>query len=334
MYFNLYDPTVGAYQHDDFSEHRQYLLDRICAGQKAAYHPETAYWVAFDDSVPMYLPLYVYSRWRDLEGLAQDGCGKPLDEHLIFSTGWEWGYWLHDVAALRSSFELPADPKDSIVEAFGADLGADAAELVDELMNEQKRALIDDRLSGYLAGRDLAIDTGHRLDPPIISQPDRITYDQLVAMPDIATFISTVLEPLRVHGATINQLAGKLDALDLGDNRWTRELRDGFEIDRLRVHFIIETYDAVITHINGGDAKPAYDRAARYMAQARGRVAERHRDLHDRHGRRLVDKTDNRTFYQYGYLYNADTLCYWQRELDQVGAILGNTTAIPPGCLY
>jgi hypothetical protein len=99
MYFNLYDPTVGAYQHTDFSEQRQYLLDRICAGQKAAYHPETGYWVAFDNSVPMAVPLYVYSRWRDLDGLAKDGCGKPLDEHLIFSTGWEWGFWLHDVAA-------------------------------------------------------------------------------------------------------------------------------------------------------------------------------------------------------------------------------------------
>ena len=46
-------------------------------------------------------------------------------------------------------------------------------------------------------------------------------------------------------------------------------------------------------------------------------------DLHDTHHRRLVDKTPNHTFYQFGYLYMADTLCYWQRELDQAGTILG-----------
>ena len=91
MFYNLVDDAGGAYQHDNFFEHRDYITQRMCAGQRVAYFPETAYWVAFDDSVPMYLPLYVYSRWTDLKYLAdqaaQPGC-VPLDEHLLFSTGW------------------------------------------------------------------------------------------------------------------------------------------------------------------------------------------------------------------------------------------------------
>ena len=48
-------------------------------------------------------------------------------------------------------------------------------------------------------------------------------------------------------------------------------------------------------------------------------------DLHDTHGKRLVDETTNQTTYQFGYLYMADTLCYWNRELMQVRSILGDS---------
>ena len=70
----------GAYEHSDFSEHRAYLLDRMCAHQPAAYHPETAYWYAFDNAIPLAEPLYIHSRWLDLANLRAQGCG-PLDEH-------------------------------------------------------------------------------------------------------------------------------------------------------------------------------------------------------------------------------------------------------------
>ena len=49
FFFDLFEPADGAYQMTDFSPHRQYLEDRMCAAQKAAYYPEDAYWVAFDD---------------------------------------------------------------------------------------------------------------------------------------------------------------------------------------------------------------------------------------------------------------------------------------------
>lgn len=336
MYYNLYDDAGGAYQHDDFSEHRQYLLDRICQGKKAAYQPETAYWVAFDDSVPMFLPVYIYSRWRDLDGIRHDGCGNPLDEHLLFTTGWEWGYWLHDVTSLRASYELPSSPADLVADAYAPDLGSGAAEVVDQLMQEQKRGLIDERLAGYLAGRDVAIDLGRSLPEPIISQPDRTTFDRLVANPDVATFTADVLDPLRAHADKIDEIADRLAGLHLEDSRWSRELADGVALDQLRTRFVIATYESVIAHIGGddGEADAAYDRAARLMATASSRVSSRHGDLHDTHRRRLVDRTENKTFYQYGYLFNADTLCFWHRELDQVGGILGNTTTAPDDCLY
>ena len=42
----------------------------------------------------------------------------------------------------------------------------------------------------------------------------------------------------------------------------------------------------------------------------------------------------NQTTYQFGYLYMADTLCYWNRELAQVKNQLGDASVIPPACVF
>ena len=60
MYYNLFDPTNGAYHHTEFDAHREFLVDRLRAEQPVVYFPESAYWVAFDNSVPTYLPLYIH----------------------------------------------------------------------------------------------------------------------------------------------------------------------------------------------------------------------------------------------------------------------------------
>jgi hypothetical protein len=333
MFYDLFEPTGGAYKHESFDEHLAFLLDRMCNGKKAAYFPETAYWVAFDNSVPQFFPLYVHNRWLDLERLDhQPGC-SALDEHLLFSSGWEWGYWLHDVTALHASYELPASPTDLISAELAPDLGAATAP-VTHLIDVQRTHLMGNRLVQYLAGRDTAIDAGRQLG--IVSQPDRVTFEDLAAGADPVAFHAQVIQPLARYAAELDAIARELDAADLPAGRWSAELRDGLAIDRLRARFVLETYGAALSQV-AGDAAAATvhaDRAAELLAAAQDVVAGRHLDLHDTHGRRLVDKTPNQTFYQFGYLFMADTLCYWGRELTQVRAMLGSTTTAPASCLF
>ncbi|HEY5935497.1 MAG TPA: hypothetical protein VIU61_12695 [Kofleriaceae bacterium] len=332
MFYNLYEPAHGAYQHTDFSEHLAFIRERACAGKPVGYFPETAYWVAFDNSMPQYFPLYVHNRWLDLAKLREEGqCGK-IDNHLLFSSGWEWGYWLHDVTALRASYELPAEPRDLVAAEFGTDLGA-ATEPVVQLMALQRQYLMDRELVQYLAGRDAAIDAGRSLD--IVSQPDRVTFEDLMAGGDRTAFEADVMVPLRAYADAIEALDTTVQELDLKVSRWSGELRDGFTIDRLRARFVLETYGATLAHL-AGDAAGATAHVATGAAlleEARAVVKRRHADLHDDHDRILVDSTTNRTFYQYGYLYNADTVCFWERELTQVETLLGSATKAPRGCL-
>lgn len=334
MFYNLFEPAGGAYQSENFFEHRDYLRERMCAGQRGSYKPETAYWVAFDDSVPQFFPLYVQSRLHDLAELQKPAgpCGV-LDGHVLFSSGWEWGYWLNDVASLRGSYELQANLLDAFTQELAPDLGAKAAALVERLARVQHDRLMIDQLTGYLVGRDSVIDLGRKAN--IISQPDRITFDQLAAGEGRAT-VDAMMPTLAAYRAEVDGLFRELETLHLPDTRWGDELRAGFEIDLWRARFVEATYQAALAHLDGDPttAKKRYEAAKGFLDHAREVVDDRHDDLHDARGRRLLDKTANQTFYQFGYLYFADSLCYWQRELDQVGGLLGSTSVIPASCFF
>ena len=54
-------------------------------------------------------------------------------------------------------------------------------------------------------------------------------------------------------------------------------------------------------------------------------------NVSDLETRRLLDKTPNQTFYQFGYLYFADQLCYWDRErIEVTNLVRGESTPVPP----
>jgi hypothetical protein len=333
MYYNLFEDAGGAYEQDNFHEHRDYLLARMRQRQPAVYYPETAYWVAFDNSVPLFLPTYVRSRWLDLDGiarLAQTQGGDPLHGHLIFSSGFEWGYWLNDVASLRASWSLPASYGALIADAFGADLAA-AAPLVDQLAAIQADALIDNRLAAYLAGRDALIDGGDAAG--IHSQPDRITFGELRAQPwRWSSFQSSILTPLTAHATQLESLHAQAVALGLADSRWSRELIDALDVTAARARFVVSAYEAIVTT---SSSVRAAARARMATAYARGEAAvrRRHADFHDADPR-LTSRFTNATVYQFGYHYQTDTLCYWRREMAEIAVVLDGDLSVPPTCAY
>ena len=337
MYYDMFEDAGGAYHHDQFDEHLAYLRARMCAGQKVSYVPETSYWIAFDNSVPQFFPLYVRSRWLDLDRIrAVPGPCGTLDQHILFTTGWEWGYWLNDVTALRASYALTATPDALIHEQYAPDLGPEVAAVVSRLMDAQREALIEDRLAAYVAGRDAIIDGfGGNSEEAIIAAPDRVDPREMTE--DMtAGFEATTLADLDRYADRLDELVTELSAFDLPDSRWGRELRDGFATNRARAHFLQEFYRAGVAAVRGdtSTAEQHYAQAQRQLDAATSVVHGRHADLHDTHQRRLVDTSTNVTTFQYGYLFYADNLCYWRRELVQVRNLIDGTSTPEPACFF
>jgi hypothetical protein len=132
QHYGLDDPAP-TYGREDFADLRRFL--QMEAGRRVVnWYPETAYWVSFDVDVPLFLPVYAERRLHDLRLIAADEAagrlgrgahaGATMDGQSIFSSGWEWGYWLNDVVAARAAW----DPR---VEA--ADDGAALRDLLGEV---------------------------------------------------------------------------------------------------------------------------------------------------------------------------------------------------------
>lgn len=315
MYYGLYETAGGAYNHERFDEHRAFLEARLAAGEPVGYHPETAYWVAFDDSVPLYLPLYMKARAVDLFR------AEGLQDQVTFSTGWEWGYWQNDRSVLRMGYDGGAD-WDAQVRQMYAPVDEAIGEAVIALADEQQEALLNQALTPWMSSRDNIMDVGRGLG--ILSQPDRPAVETVAAYDEgeRASFRAAVIQPLVAHADRVDTIPQP------GGGPWADEVRDGLQIDAARARFAAAIWEAVLE-----DADPtAFDRADAALAEAEGIVARRHAALHDPDDRWTARSWENETIYDYGYLGNADDLCFWRRERALArNLVLGETTE-DPGC--
>lgn len=333
FFYNLYDPASGAYHHQDFAEHRVYLEERVRAQQPVAYYPESAYWIAFDNSVPTYLPVYLKSRHLDLVRIREAG---RLREHMLFSSGWEWGYWQTDVGVLRMNWALPSTwdaPVKEQLSPFG-EKGLAAADLVRRLGDAQYDALITRKLGAYLASRDELLEAARPRG--IVSQPERVLFHELRAMNEAqrAAFVTEVLEPFGAFAAQQTALDAELAALALpSGNPWLQELVDGFAVTASRGRFIDALYRAVLAATKGEPVDGWIEKAEAELAASTATVARRRKAMWDPDPSELLHERANPSFYQYGYLREADTLCFWKRERAQVRNLLKGETNFVPGCV-
>lgn len=330
MYYNLYEDAGGAYLHDEFDEHRTFLLERLKNRQPVGYFPESAYWIAFDNSVPVYLPLYIRSRWLDLARTREQARAQGADslsQHVLFSSGWEWGYWQTDALTLRMNHRLPDDWRAAVAELFEPlPNGARLAERATRLAEIQHRYLIEKRLAAYFAGVDFWVEAGHYSG--IISQPYRIFVKEAGALAgaDKEDFIRRVLEPMELFASELDNLAHSSDASP--GTRWEREIEDGIAIDALRARFVSSVYRAGLER-----DEEALRRAQSIMEQARAVVRRRHADLAYPEPERLLSSGANPTIYPFGYLRQADILCLWERDLTEARNVIFVSNEAVPWCI-
>jgi hypothetical protein len=341
MYYDLFEDAGGAYGYDVFDEHREYLFERLEAGQPVAYFPETAYWIAFDNPIPQYLPLYVRSRHLDLARIREQASTNghaDLDAHILFSSGWEWGYWQNDWASLRMSYELPDTWEglfDDMLASYG-DQGARIATVVKALVRDQHTAMIEGRLSEWMASRDATFDIGEALG--VFSQPRRPSYEAIAAMSpaERTAFRGDVVARLASYRDVLATRNREIRAIGLASDPFVAEIRDGIEATYERAVFSVALLEATLAFADGdtagAEAHIAEADATRVRVSAV--VARRHEALHDPRPDRITARAiETAGLYDYGYLRETDTQCFYWRELTMVTNLVRGERLTVPACV-
>ena len=104
MFYDMTEPNAPVYENKNQRHQFEFLLEQMKV-RETWYYPESAYWVTFDNSIPMFLLPYLSARLSDI-----DTCVKyKVPGHITFSSGWEWGYWLFDWSIARWSWQYTTD---------------------------------------------------------------------------------------------------------------------------------------------------------------------------------------------------------------------------------
>jgi len=340
--FDLYRDW-GTYEHKDFHFQRDYIVQELPT-RRVTYFPESAYWISADVDVPLFLPEYVHARWIDVHGLTSDVATlgvPPLEGHLMFSSGHEWGYWLTDYLTAKMLWE-PQQPLsyffDHYAKAFGS-CGADIGSALASFTDLQTHYLFDERLLPYVQGENGTVDEGYLLGYE--THPKRVAFEDVLAMSDQdqRAFEENVVAELEAMASERKPkgdvVAARCRGSDPVSAPWCDELEDGMAIVVLRARHAASLYRAVLDLARKAPPGEHLRNAQSIRAQAAQVIARREPhyrySLHD-----LVDAYPNATAYEFGYLRQAHTLCYWSRQEMQVQSLIDEgvpaTVAGLPSC--
>tara|TARA_B100000609_G_scaffold199603_1_gene204803 strand:+ start:4172 stop:6907 length:2736 start_codon:yes stop_codon:yes gene_type:complete len=104
MFYDMKNPAP-VYSNKNFNHQADYL-NRVNGKRKVVYFPESAWWLGFDNNLPLALPITGYSRALDVLDIMK---GKEVSGHVTFTSGMEWGYWKYDHHLTRLTWDGKTD---------------------------------------------------------------------------------------------------------------------------------------------------------------------------------------------------------------------------------
>jgi hypothetical protein len=354
QHYGLNDPAP-TYGNTDFSYMRAFTESE--AGLRpVVYYPESAYWVSFDVDVPLFLPIYADRRLSDLRVLAKDEddgkfgrgvhAGAKMDGQLVFSSGWEWGYWLNDVVAARSAWEPASGASQEaalksalapVTRVFGA-ASDDVTTWIADVVRAEQALLIEGKVGGvapstvvqrngqaYLQGTETWDDVSKLAEalpgkPAQMTQPDKLGLvdmrNPLHGGPGYSAEVAPLLAEME---ATFGALAARSEALRVRIPANARELfddlADAMQMTALRAKQVHGLYDYVDGYWDTASAVRLQRLGAARTALDAAQAVVVTREKHYRApADRIAGWHSNPTAYSYGYLWTVRSLHYWWRD--------------------
>lgn len=251
MFYDLERPAP-VYGNENFNNLFDFMEEQYTE-RRIWYFPESAWWLTFDIPVPLYLPITIEARDRDLQNIRHMLEGG-LDGHRVFGTGHEWGYWQNEYCSLRMSADLEYRWQDCI-----ADIAAPAGEFAPEvkaavegIVSLQQDHMFDREMLRWLVGTDeeteLAAQIGiafHPL-PPLPSEMMGWSADEIDAWEtDVAPRLDEIAAAYEPIVASLRAVEDELDSDSVAFSI-VDEIADGAEANMLRARHARQVYGAVV----------------------------------------------------------------------------------------
>jgi hypothetical protein len=336
MFYSIDEPSAPVYGDINF---RGMLAMAIQENKRREtwYWPESAYWVSFDNSVPLLLLPYLDARYSDMETMKRIG----VDNHLTFSSGWEWGYWLVDWSIARWSWTyndngaVQKTSQLSVLHDLFTDNGIYV--LFQRALALQNYYFKDRELIGFMSALDPSAELPWPFNRPFQPRPFFSNSWLLYKASDAeaeniaASTVSELETYAREMNAVAEDLELEIERIYAGQRQVppdipliARELTRALEVTALRAQHRSLTIRALLAQRKGHWWLPATKEAESLLRQAarvrlKALALVRLQEKIYRYPVSLIARPrKNFTAYHFGYLYPASNLFFWRREEEQV----------------
>ena len=353
MFYDLNHPSP-VYECETFHHQRDFLKQEL--GERAqVYFPESAWWLGFDNNMPLALPITGWTRSWDIK---EELAGLDVRGHVTFTTGREWAYWQYDHFLTRSTWDDQItwpDYLDWIKPMYG-EHGEAVSEALDAWALLQKKHFFEEQpeiyfyLSGELTQDEIGAKAG------ILARRPKIAYQEVVRYDDqeFETWRARDLEMLeRMRGEYAEVLArfkAPPEPESQGSALQTKlayEVWAGLHLYLRRIEHALELYRGVIdvrewTALYQGGASFDDPRRAALRASAEAHLEAA--EAISAEAQRVILKVSSTTYryepeiltepkpesptsYPIGYLEETERAYFWTRRDRQLQDLIENNFA-------
>jgi len=323
MFYQIDEAKAPVYGNKNL-RHMLALMDKELQQRETWYFPESAYWVTFDNSVPMLLLPYLTARLNDILLMQQKG----VTGHLTFSSGWEWAYWLIDWSIARWSwdYDKPVSPADALDLLFEQE---EVSQVMNDLILLQNECLKEQELIRYMVAQTVSDEVPKMLSIEFHPTPHwRYKYLFRKAPQAVLDSLKKVaIEPLQKFQLKQDSLLHILKSIPIKNKKLEplfNELMDALNITALRAKHRRLCLLAMHQHRTEQLSKnknstylDVVSEAAEVRKQALSIVKKR--EANYRYDVNLLSsQRKGHTAYHFGYLYSVSNLHFWEREEAQI----------------
>lgn len=323
MFYTL-DHPAPVYDCHDFTHQRDFL-DAANGSREQVFFPETAWWLGFDNHVPLVNPITGRSREYDiLDALPS----WDISGHVTFTTGREWTYWQYDhyLTYVTWDGELRWNDYLTRIEPAYGDRGRAVSRLIRAWGDLQWRDLYEDfpEIYFYLAGELPQDELGEQAG--VIARQPKRSYRELIEMSESAfeAWRRDEFEMLERMRDAYQDLLTPLPELEESEQGLYAEVVIGYRLFVMRIEHAIALYRGVISARAGNrtEAEQHHSDAISIGQEA----VEQIRRIEGQYRYPLelltAELPESRTAYPFGAFHETSTGYFWIRREEQLAQLI------------